>query len=71
MKPYIIIYEKGNGYHCGCCRRTYTETDTMEFESDADAKAYAEVHNENNKTNRDQDSEITSIYALADINPVF
>jgi len=23
---YRITYEQGNGYHCGCCRRTSTET---------------------------------------------
>jgi outer membrane cobalamin receptor len=30
---YRITYEQGNGYHCGCCRRTSTETcdcDTIE-----------------------------------------
>lgn len=30
---YRITYEQGNGYHCGCCRRTSMETfdcDTIE-----------------------------------------
>jgi len=27
---YRITYEQGNGYHCSCCRRTYTETYDVE-----------------------------------------
>jgi hypothetical protein len=27
---YRITYEQGNGYRCGCCRRTYTETHDVE-----------------------------------------
>jgi hypothetical protein len=27
---YRITYEQGNGYHCGCCRRTSTETHDVE-----------------------------------------
>jgi hypothetical protein len=28
---YRITYEQGNGYRCGCCRRT--ETETIDFET--------------------------------------
>lgn len=63
MKPYIIIYERSNGYNCGCCRRTWSETDTMEFENNDSAKAFAENY-------KVEDTEVTSIYELADINPV-
>lgn len=27
---YRITYEVGNGYSCGCCRRTYEETEDLE-----------------------------------------
>ena len=33
---YRITYEQGNGYHCGCCRRTYTD--------DVDLKTEEEVY---------------------------
>jgi len=29
---YRITYEQGNGYHCGCCRRTWTNTEDLETE---------------------------------------
>jgi len=29
---YRITYEQGNGYHCGCCRRTSIETIDLETE---------------------------------------
>jgi hypothetical protein len=29
---YRITYEQGNGYHCGCCRRTWTSTVDLETE---------------------------------------
>jgi len=27
---YRITYEQGNGYHCGCCRQTWTNTEDLE-----------------------------------------
>ena len=27
---YRITYEQGNGYHCGCCRSTYSSTVDLE-----------------------------------------
>lgn len=27
---YRITYEQGNGYHCGCCRSTWTETEDVD-----------------------------------------
>jgi len=73
MNPYLITYERGNGYHCGCCRQTWTETDTMEFENDAAAIEHAKSFNGNNEKsyNEDADCVITHIYALANINPIF
>lgn len=68
MKPYLIIYENGNGYRCGCCRRTWTAIETMEFENDEEAKEYKETYNKNNDA--DKDSEIENIYALENINPI-
>lgn len=69
MKPYLIIYENGNGYHCHCCRSTWKVTDTMEFENDEAAKKYAEDYNKEQKTSK-EDSEVENIYALESSSPV-
>lgn len=31
QKTFLLAYDKGNDYHCGCCRRTWLETE--EFDS--------------------------------------
>ena len=31
---YRITYEQGNGYHCGCCRRTWTNTIDLQTEEE-------------------------------------
>lgn len=69
MKPYLIIYENGNGYYCNCCRKTWITTSTMEFKNDEEAKSFVESYNKNN--DRGKDSEITAIYPLANINPIY
>ena len=35
---FLLVYERGNDYHCGCCRSTWIETDTYE---DAESLIYA------------------------------
>lgn len=63
---YLIEKENGNGYTCGCCRRTNVYTDTMEFDSDEDAKAYVERYNANyDRSSDDHDSRITACYPLS------
>lgn len=69
MKPYLIIYEDGNGYHCNCCRNTWMTTETLEFENDEKAKSYTNSYNKNN--DRERDSKITAVYALANSEPIF
>lgn len=46
MNNYLLVYEQGNGYHCGCCRRTETTTEVMEIENDDTAKDYAKRIND-------------------------
>lgn len=67
MKPYLIIYEHGNGYHCQCCRSVTNATETMEFENDEAAKNFAVEYNKNNEK---QDNRVENIFALENINPV-
>lgn len=69
MNNYLIVYEQGNGYHCGCCRRTWTTTEVMEIESDDTAKEYAKRVNDS--YDRQIDRVITTIYALANPNPIY
>lgn len=69
---YLIITEDGNGYHCGCCRRTWQSHETMEFGSEQELKEYIERHNKLYDENRyDNDSRIVEVYKLADDKPVY
>ena len=61
MKKYLVIKSVGNGYFCGCCRRTDNDHEVMEFENDQEAKEYAERMD---KDWRKNDVMVESIYAL-------
>lgn len=69
MNNYLLVYEQGNGYHCGCCRRTWTTTEVMEIENDDTAKEYAKRVNDS--YDKEIDRVITAIYALANPNPIY
>jgi len=59
---YILINENGNGYYCGCCRKTWQSHDITEFDSDEDCKTHIKTHNELPST--DHDSTITEAYQM-------
>jgi len=63
---YLVVYEVGNDYHCGCCRRTWTEVDTLEFDSPEAAVEYAE-----NVRKGADDRKVTAIYKLLNEKPVY
>lgn len=50
---YMMIYEQGNGYFCGCCRRTYQDHETMEFENDEACLEYVKTYNGDNTRETD------------------
>ena len=63
---YLIVYENGNGYHCGCCRRTWTNIEILQFESPEAAGEHASRVNAN-----DDDIRVTAIYHLLDEKPIY
>lgn len=65
--PFLIVYEIGNGYHCGCCRSTSTSTDIRKFDSIEAAVEYARSVG----TDEDDDRKVTEIYQLRDKEPVY
>lgn len=63
---YLLVYENGNGYHCGCCRSTWHVHETMDFNSEEELKEYIEGHNKLYDENRwDNDSKIIKAYPLS------
>lgn len=66
MNPYLIIIETGNGYYCGCCRRTDQRHEVQIFESDEEAKAYA-----NRLSCGSDDQRVLEIYRLQTETPVY
>lgn len=62
---YMLIMENGNGYHCGCCRRTWESHDIQEFDSDEACKQYIENYNKSYTENQwNNDSVITDAYQM-------
>lgn len=69
MSNYLFVYEQGNGYHCGCCRRTETTTEVIEIENDDTAKEYAKRINDS--YDRQIDRVVIAVYALVNPNPIY
>ncbi len=62
---YMIIQERGNGYHCGCCRRTYEGHEIMEFDNDEECKSYVESSNKSNYEDRwNMDCQIVEVHQM-------
>jgi hypothetical protein len=62
---YMFVYENGNGYHCGCCRRTSEAHDTQEFENDEACLKYVESYNKGYSNNRwDNDSRVEEVHQM-------
>lgn len=68
MNSYLFIYEKGNGYHCQCCRQTWLTTDVNEFNTDQEAMDFVEKFK---RENTGKDYKILTVYPLRDENPIF
>jgi hypothetical protein len=69
---YLLIYENGNGYHCGCCRREWEAHETMDFESDEALKEHIVAYNKLYDENRwDNDSRIIRAYPLSSSSPAY
>ena len=65
MKKYMLILENGNGYHCGCCRRTSDSHEIQEFENDDACKDYIKNYNEAYAKDRwDNDSIVTAAHQM-------
>jgi hypothetical protein len=65
MKPYLFIYEYGNGYHCHCCRHVTKETAVKNFASDEEAIAEA-----NRESASVDDQRVLEVYCLQTENPI-
>jgi len=65
-KPYLFVIERGNGYRCSCCRRTYTETAIYYFSSPE-----AAVERASAITSSDEDEMVEAVYPLLTENPVY
>jgi len=71
-KKFRVNYTQGNGYYCGCCRRTWSEYEEMDTEEEVidfltEIKASQEIPVEENGDDR----EVDEILVVTDVTDKF